>query len=288
MRTDILSTIWKRSPGRYVFLPSKDPLSGQWYEPASLLVHHAEDVITDMPQPEYHGLDLYFSPGTYLEPNAGRKEENHAEMGVLYADLDDGFNRDRLKSLPPQLLMETSHGMYQAVWLLSEPLAVSAAKTLNKRLSYYMEADFGSWIITKVLRIPNSMNWKRGGQKVEVVRWDPDTVWTPDFLGEALPPLPQPSALSIDYPHPPLPTSEESRDTLHRLWDRLDHKTKAALTVWHPTDRSLHLSRLAKRMVACNLTPEEIFVVLFNLPANKFRSRPEVLWSSVVLSAFEL
>lgn len=282
MRTDILSTIWETSPGDFVFLPAKNSWTGEWLEGG------AEDKLVVEPLEYNPELDLYFTPGTYRTRTGARQETNHAPMGVLYADLDDEFNRQRLTELAPSLLMETSHGMYQAVWLLTDPLPVDEAKDLNRRLSNWLDADYGSWIITKVLRIPGSMNWKRGGQRVEVVIWDPSLRRSPDLLDLWLPPAPKPSTLSVDVPHPPLPTSAQSRATINRLFPRFDHRTKELLTIYHPQDRSLFLARSAKRLADCGLTPEEIFVVLYNHPANKFRSRPNVLWESVILSAFSV
>lgn len=277
--SEILSTIWQRSEPGFVFLPTKNAETGEWWE---------GDAVPDLLAADEASLgmtpwDNYYTPGTFSGEE--RKKEFANPMGVLYADLDDEFNRPLLQQVRPSLLVETSHGRYQAVWLLSETLAVSAAEDLNKRLSHYLEADHGSWIITKVLRVPGTLNYKRGGQRVEVVHWDPDQIWYPDVMDRWLPEV-EATPVSEGVAHPQPPASEDTRSALQHVWTLLDHRTKQLLAISNPPDRSLHLSRLAKRLAECGVAPETIFIILHNLPSNKFRNRPQVLWESVILTAY--
>ncbi len=281
MISDILSTIWEHSKEGFIFLPAKNSETGEWLEEpgVSWASFDLSAYEQGMQAPNW---DIYYTPGTFH--GRERKKEFANPMGVLYADLDDQFNRDRLRKLSPSLLVETSHGRYQAVWLLPEPLAVSAAEPLNKRLSHWLDADHGSWIVTKVLRVPGSINYKRGGQRVEVVRWDPDRHFDPDMLDSYLPEV-EATPIS-EAPHPPIPPSSDSKTQIQEVWPKLDRRTKEMLTISNPVDRSLHLAQLAKRLAALGLSPETIFIMLHNLPGNKFRNRPQVLWESIILTAY--
>lgn len=271
----ILHHIWKRSAPGFVFLPIRNSLTGTWdegeaYPPDSITAEDLEDV---------EPFDQYFTPTTYTA--AVRDSAHVAPMGVLYADLDSGFMRDGLNMLPPSVLWETSPDSWQAVWFLAHPYPPDDALAVNRRLSLWLRADHGSWIATKVLRVPGTINYKRGGLQGTLNHIGPGVVYTLAELDTFLPAFPQ--TISERGAVPQVPSLDAHRTLLEKWWPKLDYKTKKLLSSAQVADRSLSLSILANKMRAISIPPQEIFGILSRLPINKFRNRPEVLWHSVVL-----
>lgn len=274
----LLQQIWKRSDPGLIFLPVKNAVTGAWDEGEA----YPPDTVTDDDFGFPFPFDLYFTPGTYVAPQ--RITENMTNLGVLYADLDANFDKRAVyQEITPSILWSTSPGRYQAVWFLDRPHP--DAITLNRRLAYRLKADHGSWIPTKVLRVPLSTNWKRGGTFGLVEAYEPRTVYTPEWFDDKLPPLSEFESPCPDGGCPPVPTKEEHAALLQKVWPRLDHRTKQLLTTPQVADRSLHLVRLNNRMRKLGLSPQEIFQILSRLVTNKFANRPDVLWKSVVNSA---
>lgn len=275
--TEILHQVWERSEGDLVFLPYKDTEADQWQEGVSWMPDDEQLPIDLQPR----GCDVFFTPVRYVD--APRTADNQGRVGVLYADLDNDYDPEMLDAMPPTLLWETSPGNLQAIWFLDQAVSPAEAIGLNRRLSHLLHADHGSWIATKVLRIPESVNYKRGGVRGTIRHWYPEIVYPVEQLELDLPYVPMPATLAT--PHPPVPTPAEHRKLLEQVWSKLDHRTKELLVLDKVPDRSLHLARLAKRLRAISLTPDQIFGILSRLPSNKFWNRPEVLWKSVVLTS---
>lgn len=276
----ILSHIWERSEGAFVFLPEKDPATGQWIETCYAVedVNHFDVMDWGLKH------DLFFSPVRYT----GRERivEQQGNIGILYADLDDKYDQERLAKYEPSFLWETSPGSFQAVWFLSHPIPPEQAIELNRKLSLYVGADHASWIPTKLLRIPETPNWKRGGVQGTLVSYDLSIQYIPEDLQKFLDPLVPEKAPVVSDGVPEVPTEEEWKATLSEIWPKLDTPTKKLLTREYVEDRSLFLARVAKRMATISIPPEVTFRVLSRHRANKFTARPDTLWTSVVLTAY--
>lgn len=270
---ELLQTIWAQSQGELVFLPYRTEEG--WVEVQGVRPEDVTEIVSQ-------DGDLYFTPIRYVaEP---RTADNQGLVGVLYADLDDSYDPELLQDMPPTLLWETSPGNLQAIWFLDRAVPAAEGIELNRRLSHLLHADMGSWIATKVLRIPGTINMKRGGVEGRVLSFDPTIVYPVDALVYDLPLVPTVSR-GEDALIPPVPTKDEHLALLKEVWPQLDHRTKKMLQLSEVPDRSLHLARLASSMAAHKVDPPKIFGILSRLPTNKFRGRPEVLWKSVVLTA---
>lgn len=271
--TAILQAIWSRSEGDFVFLPIR--YNGEWFESDPV---RPMDVLL---QPDINA-DQYFTPVKYTEPR--RLPDNQGRIGVLYADLDSAYDREALESIPPTVLWESSPGNLQAVWFLTEAVPAVEAIDLNRKLSYFLSADHGSWIPTKVLRIPESRNMKRGGVQGQLLSYDFDIEYPPALLAADLPDS-KPRSVLLDAPHPAVPDLTVWRTLLRKHWPRLSHRDRILIAQAQVSDRSFHLAMLAKSMARVSVPPHEIFGILSRLPTNKFSGRPDVLWKSVVLTA---
>lgn len=271
---DYLRHIWKRSERGLVFLPVREAATGTWVEGPAL---PSDAPLSDEQAP---GYDYYFTPSTYaLDP---RRKEHLANMGVLYADLDDKYNKERLDLVPPTLLWETSPSRMQAIWFLNRPHPPVEAIAINRRLSLFLDADHGSWMPTKLLRVPGTVNWKRGGVEGQVLAFNTN-VYTFGELDDLLPHYPESISGGDDVPM--VPSLPEHKALLRKWWPRLSHRAKKLMASQQVADRSLVLATLAEEMATIKIPPDEIFGLLSRLPINKFRNRPLVLWQSVVLTA---
>lgn len=272
---EILDRIWARSAGEYVFLPTISRgnfNSGQAHKlPVSELFNQPEDT------------DVYFTPVAYDEPM--RVTENISEPGVLYADLDDGYDRHQLANFPPSVLWETSPNNLQAVWFLTDTVLPSTHTNLNRRLSEHLRADHSSWIPTKLLRIPGSINYKRGGAHGRLLKVREALAYDPEDLMEILPELRR--SISDPVTVPAVPTPEEWRALVEEVWPVLTVRAKWLMKQTRVEDRSLHLVQIASEMATIRIDPEVIFGTLTRLVTNKFADRPDVLWNSIVLPISE-
>ncbi len=120
------------------------------------------------------GLNTYFSP--HLFSQAIARKEYALPSNVLCADLDTCHpsNLGRYGEPLPDIVLETSAGRYQAIWLLDKQLAPDELEALNKRLSFgYADlgCDKSGWDIGQLLRVPGTPNFKhKPPQEVRIVK----------------------------------------------------------------------------------------------------------------------
>ena len=79
----------------------------------------------------------------------------------LVADFDDNEAhrwRDRLPH-PPDYVLETSSGRFQAGYILDRGIPVDQAKAVAEKLQGYSKCDFGTKDVCHVWRIPGTLNW---------------------------------------------------------------------------------------------------------------------------------
>jgi hypothetical protein len=102
----------------------------------------------------------------------------------LVADFDDPDAArwaERLP-LPPNYVLETSAGRFQAFYLFDKPEPLEAAKPVAERLKAFAGCDHGTSDISHVWRVPGALNWPNAKkvaegrspdpQLVHVVKWD--------------------------------------------------------------------------------------------------------------------
>lgn len=146
--------------------------------------------------------NVYMSLAAF-SPDLNEKSKG-GEADVVYcfgivADFDDADAprwAERLP-IPPQYVLETSAGRFQAFYLFSKPEPLAAVKAVAGRLKAVAKCDHGTSDISHVWRIAGTLNWpnaKKVGegrsaepQQVKVVkRFDGSTI-SLEKLSEALP-----------------------------------------------------------------------------------------------------
>lgn len=263
---EILNDIWAQGQGSAVFMPTQKRPGRAW-RPSPPVVPPLQAALD-----QEWGYDQYFTPMTFFSGEL--RGDKVAPGKVLYADLDRG-----VYMIPPTYLWETSPGSLQAVWFTYETMDPEYHANLNKRLTYWCNADKGGWGAAKVLRVPGTLNFKRqyeddGGIMVprgHLILHDPRARYHLSDLDEMMPTLSEVDAPTGEVPQIPAtrpPASELPMGLRALLVARYDDRSKRCFTV-------------AKEFAARELPPEVAWDHMWYAPFNKYTDRPEVLWATI-------
>lgn len=144
-----------------------DPYLGRWLRDASA-----------------RGLNTYFGVAPRTEAGKGGRE-HCAGLHSLFADIDykmtpPDLANERLRNfrLPPSAVVETGGG-FHPYWLLTTflpfPKNFERARSLLRRLAIAIGGDLASAEPVRILRLPNSRNFKyEPPRRVRLVDFDPN------------------------------------------------------------------------------------------------------------------
>lgn len=274
MRYDIVHQIWQKQPDGFFYLPLQNRNYDQprWVEGDSHLRAELTAIIWDQP----HNHDAYFTPLSFDGPR-----QNHRALEPIYtlfADLDEA--NPQLLGINPSIAWETSPGMFQGVWFLSDGLSLEEFNTLNKSLTYWAGADRGGWHASKVLRIPGSVNWKRGGAEGRVL-WVTNKTISSSWLYRQID-IHEAGEGPLPGDCPPVPSEEDAELAL--MAGGIGLGTRHALQTSIVDDRSVHIWKVAKALKRDGVAPDDAFRMIWYQPWNKHRQmgRPQRLWADIV------
>lgn len=151
-----LSCVWMDAPDdSFLFLATTNPDGSKWREH----IVRASKVRADLSRllTKYSRWDhnLYFAVNPFSQDR--RLKEYALPTSLGWCDMDDSDpNAYRPQ---PSLLWETSPGSFQGLWLWDETHDVEDAEKYSRSLADRHGGDAG-WTITKMLRIPGSINHK--------------------------------------------------------------------------------------------------------------------------------
>ncbi len=268
----LLETIWSRSAGQYIFLPTMNE-QGKWYEGDAIS-------FSGFSNPDSSSyLNQYFTPLKYTV--AQRLRRFAAPAGVIFADIDGPKPKFRLA---PSILIQSSAHHYHSYWFLDKPAAIVDWEPAAKGWSQEIGADPGGWDTTQVLRIPGTTNLKEGRSrfKVRTILYEPGNVYPLDAF-------PATSVYDIATGSMPILDKMLATATLNEVLgsDRLltarywltvnDADIRALGTI----DRSAIMWQLERSLLETGFSTVEVFNVLYFSAVNKFQERPEMLWREV-------
>jgi len=98
----------------------------------------------------------------------GSEKDVVACLGLV-ADFDDDDAArwaERLP-IPPNYVLETSAGRFQAFYLFDKPEPVDAAKPVAERLKAFTQCDHGTSDLSHVWRVPGALNWPNAKKVAE-------------------------------------------------------------------------------------------------------------------------
>lgn len=236
--------------------------------------------------------DLYFSPMLYSAPR--RKTELATVAPVVWSDTDlfdpQGFR------VRPSIHVQTSPDKSHSYWLLPSPVMAVTASDIARNIAHThaekvnkqeVGTDPSGWMMTKLLRVPGTVNTKYGqNYKVEVV-WNDGTVYTTDDLNEAYPADEVPQKIIAG--DAPMPDEDDLPDPAQVLNRVLADPTLNDLYISEPRgDWSDTLYLFESEMFRAGFTAEEVFVAAWRAACNKYRrdGRPESdLWLEIKRAA---
>lgn len=261
-----------KGPHAYVFLATLERPSGRFREYA--YPQGGEPPLVHQP----HGHDLFFTPLTFKV--AARTVTNAHVPGVLFCDGDEAD----LPSLQPSVLWWTSDRNWQAVWFLDSRVEKGMWSDLNRRLTYHLGADRGGWSASKLLRVPESVNWKRKqfGRMGEV---NLDLEYEPSVLDSMLPHLGPEEDGGYTLTHPGIVHSAAvAQDHMLRMWPKLGMLSRSMLAQEQVRDRSMHIVRTVESLLKDGVPTQDVFHLIWWRPWNKWRTdrtNPARLWYEI-------
>jgi hypothetical protein len=151
-----LHDIWTgAAKDSFLFVATSDPDGERWREHAI----SADKMIVGLNRffraHSRWDYNLYFCPNPFSR--AGRRRAFALRSRLGWCDMDDS-DPDAYRPQPNHV-WETSPGRFQALWLWDARYDVSEAEAFSRALAARHGGDNG-WSITKMLRIPGSINHK--------------------------------------------------------------------------------------------------------------------------------
>lgn len=203
-------------------------------------------------------FDVYYCPHPFLQPRRLRK---HAlPTHYCHSDVDDGEATNVMPK--PTIIIQSSPGRTQALWRFTTAMSVDEAEQRSKYLTALCSGDTGCHSITKVLRVPGTINHKPTYSlpRVKVLEWNDEACQWPK--GIDLPTLSAAATESasiaivgIDH----LDAYEQCRLRVPVMARRLiRHKRVLA------TDRSWAIFMIVAGLHRAGASPSEIAAVLFH------------------------
>lgn len=255
----VVTELWELCKGAKYFCIAVKPLSGKWTE---RFFEYGEWVKVRRFIRANRKSNLYFCPHGFSAKS--RKKEYAVKPPLLWSDLDETDPR-KLK-IKPTVAIETSPGRYAAFWVTDKP----ATEELNRRLTYYIEADNSGWDWSQVLRVPGTTNYKPeykkklGHHPEGKVLWSLRKKLRITNLENRIPSVKKLVGVS----------SDDVTEVLKRYQSRLGPDIRQFLmrkTVMRGDDRSEILWKYINELLEKGLTSEEVFTLVWGSPYNKHR-----------------
>jgi len=233
---------------------------------------------------------IYFTPHLMESDQKGRVKSNSLETRCLWVDKDKGSISD-LKP-QPTYCWQTSEGRWQAVWILDKLVDIETAEALNKQLIEQVGGDKGGWFAGKLLRIPESTNYKYNPEHKGFWMWTDGPIHSPkDF---AKPYMTEEERLIDEASH----EEKKPRDVLSFSDALLKHGRRIPSTAWDilqnppKSDKgwSEKLYDLEKILLKSGIPKKDVFAVAKGCSWNKYKreGRPDDhLWTEVCKAAHE-
>ena len=282
-----LSTIFGDADG-YLFISTKD-------DAGELTQHKAFKYPEALNRAEAYvsvrtDEDVFFSPMLYRVPN--RKSEAVSITPVVYSDTDLFDPNDFL--VRPSINVRSSTDKSHSYWLLDKQytpdevstaaraIALTHAKKINGEQA---GTDPSGWMLTKLLRVPGTMNTKTSLPEPYVVNveWSDGTMYSLEDIVSVYDGADIPEKIVAS--DEPMPTADElpaMADVLRRMAH--DSMLMGLYTETPRGDWSDTLYLLESEMFRDGYTAAEVFVVAWHAACNKYQrdGRPESdLWHEV-------
>ena len=235
------------------------------------------------------GTHVYW--GTTPRATEDQREAAVSEVPYLWADLDakdfGGHKEQAWQALmayavTPSGILDSGHG-YHAYWLLEEPVVISGpairadVRSRLRKLAQDVGGD-ATHDLSRLLRVPASMNWKNPADPVEalLVHWDPTRRYPLDLF-------PGPASLMDRESGDIAAVVFEDSDPV--AWGDLSPHLQRLLEEPGTGDRSRHEYRVVAQLVDAGYTPGQIRQLLANAPCGaKYREKTQAGYGETYLA----
>lgn len=294
MLKGFLRRVWGESEG-WVFVAFG---KGEFFKQRAFKYPGQLELVVNELKQQNTWTDVYFCPHTFTD---SKRLKTHAKKSyALWIDYD----RSGPEKIDPKptICWRTSANRHQALWILQEPAEPEEAEKVNRALTYSCGGDKGGWALTKIIRPPESINYKYDPPQDGMLLWDDGPVYQNaetvlEFLKqkeEQIPPdteelkkkaedITQQTEMPEELPELSDVLKEHGRSIPQAGWDLLEQQPE------QDEDWSDNLWKLERLLVEAGLPLEAVFVVVANSPWNKYKRDgrpPEQLWREV-LKAYE-
>lgn len=254
----IITSLWAKQPGKFFCVSTKSS-GGKWRDH-----FFAREDLGKVRQfvKDHADEDIYFCPHGFNR--RARQKEEAVAPSLCWADLDFSDPRVIDQKLRPTIAFESSPGRFVGLWITDEPIPES----INRRLTYAIDADHGGWDFTQVLRFPGTTNYKYSSRPRVRILWDDGPTHRVSKLDKLLPKEEAPESED----------GEETRDarTIYKEYERaMPPWLRREILSGRPTPgkRSEMLWKIEHALLDAGLTQEESFVLIKHSPWNKFAGR---------------
>lgn len=266
-----LLDIWKEQPKGYLAVSSK---TGKiWHDYFFKSLPEVNKWIQD----NRKNSDLYFCTTTLKNPK--RDKNNVQSSRYLWQDLDLVDPRKLPDKLKPTIAWLSSPGRYQALWKLNTLYSATDIETLNKKLAQTVKADKGSWILTKVLRIPGTLNFKYAAKPEVKLLWLDGPEYTYKGLEEQLTGSRREGKNSLESLNLIDNTTKlDYKRILRKYWNQFPRKVQELLYIKKLPPigkRSDTLWYLEHELMKVGLSIPEIKTLIQNSNWNKYKGRSD-------------
>jgi len=178
-----LARVWAEHPSGFVFLAARK-LSGRWIEKGFHVKFGWRAIEKFLKDHDPNTHDLYYCANAFIS----RKRLAEFALSTRFAWCDiDGADPNAFRP-QPNVLVETSPGRYQGLWKFATAAKPVRAEAVSRHLTNTYQGDRGGWSVTKMLRLPGTLNHKRSYDlpTVKVVRDDKReiSIWPKANLAE--------------------------------------------------------------------------------------------------------
>lgn len=230
--------------------------------------------------------NVYFCPHLLLDSKS-KKRENAGPVKALWLDKDAGTKEEI--NPRPTMCWRTSEGKHHALWLLDECVEPEKAEEVCRYLTYSIPgADKNCWNLGRVIRLPNTLNYKYHPPAQGELLWDDGPVYKiedlePKGKGEIEKALEE----SSKEKPPKLPKEVPSlTEALISYGPRIPSEAWALLSgaSGDVNDRSSTLWKMERLLLEAGVPAKHTFAIVRESPWNKYKQdkrTDENLWSDV-------
>lgn len=148
-----LTTLWRSDEPAYTFIGTR--LGHEWQDHPikGNSSKQIQEILTAYPPKKY---DIYFCPNAFRKPI--RRKQYALPTRYGWCDIE---NADVNGYKPaPNVLWRTSPGRYQGLWIWGDEAPGEIAEQYSRNIVYKDGGDSGGWSVTKMLRLPGTINHK--------------------------------------------------------------------------------------------------------------------------------